>query len=415
MITRFVRAITPQTILRRYHLLLAVLARVYYRNPSKELVVIGVTGTKGKSTTCNMLWQILTEAGQTVGMTTTVNIRIGEMNKLNDTKMTMQGRFRLQKLLRQMIDAGCTYAIVETSSEGIKQHRNHGIDYQVAVFTNLSPEHIESHGSFENYKQAKGELFNGLTGKSISVVNADSEYANYFLSFPAYEHVTFGINNEQADINATGIQTKAEGSYFLLEDQPIHVPLLGAFNITNAAAAASAAYALQVPWRTIAAAFKKITVMPGRMERFESSRGFVVVVDYAHTVESLEMVYQTLKPLGKRLIAVHGACGGGRDKAKRPLLGKMTAQYADVAIITNEDPYDEDPQQIIDAVWEGLVDFKGEKHQILDREEAIKQALELAKEDDVVVVTGKGSEQRMATRKGLVDWDDRRIVKQYLS
>ena len=201
---KILRKFLPDFVFRIYHLKLAILANIFYGFPSRKLKVIGVTGTKGKSTTSNMIWKILTDAGYKVGMTTTANIRIGDKEWINDTKMTMQGRFKLQKLIREMAKEGCDYAIIETSSEGILQYRHFGIKYQVAVFTNLMPEHIERHGSFENYKKAKGILFKKLSGQKIIIANADDKHSDYFLSFPAKQYIKFG-NKEDANIRVSDI------------------------------------------------------------------------------------------------------------------------------------------------------------------------------------------------------------------
>ena len=409
-----IKKFIPKFLLSWYHLGLAVLANVIYGFPSKKLIVIGVTGTKGKSTACNLIWKVLTEAGYKTGLTTTANIRIADKEWINDTKMTMQGRFALQKLIKQMVAAGCKYAVIETSSEGILQHRQVGIKYQLAVFTNLSPEHLDRHGSFDNYRKAKGKLFQDLSGKNIIVVNADDKHADYFLSFPAYQHITYAINN-QADIKAEGTLSNGKGSFFLVKGQAFQLPLLGDFNIYNALAAVAVGRSQNIEYDIIKKALAGFKVMPGRMEQIRSSKGFSVFIDYAHTVDSLEKVYKNLKPLSKRLIAVLGAAGGGRDKTKRPKLGKLASQYADIAIVTNEDPYDEDPEKIINEVWQGLPDAGIEKYRIMDRGEAIKKALNLAQKGDIVVITGKGSEQCIVTRKGKLKWDDRDIVKQNMT
>lgn len=407
---KLIKKLLPKFLLGWYHLALAVLANVVYGFPSRKLIVIGVTGTKGKSTTSNMIWKVLTEAGNKVGMTTTANIRIADKEWINDTKMTMQGRFALQKLIKQMVAAGCKYAVIETSSEGILQHRHIGIKYQIAVFTNLMPEHLDRHGTFLNYRFAKGVLFKNISGQNIIIANQDDKNADYFLAFPAYKHITFGIEKD-SDFKAEALQFKNSGSYFLVNDNPFYTPLLGRFNIYNALAAIAVGRSQNIDWKHMQKAFKEFKKMPGRMEEIKSPKGFSVFVDYAHTAESLELVYKTLKPRANRLIAVLGAAGGGRDKAKRPILGKIAGKYADIAIITNEDPYDEDPTEIIDQVWAGLENFEVEKYKMQDRAEAIKKSLILAQKGDVVVITGKGSEQCIVTKRGKLKWDDREVVK----
>jgi len=420
MLKKIIKKFIPSWGLNFYHKSLAILASIFYLRPSRKLIIIGVTGTKGKSTVSNMIWQILQTNGFKTGLATTANFRISEHEWINDTKMTMQGRFRLQKLLRQMVQAKCVYAVIETSSEGIKQFRHLGIDYNIAVFTNLTPEHIESHGNFENYKLAKAELFKKLKGQGTIIVNVDDQFGDFYNSFPAQKHITYSIKND-SDIKAEGIEVKENGNYFVIDNKPFYIPLRGEFNIYNVLAAVAVARSLNIDWQKIINTVAKFNYMPGRMEEIKSAVGFSVFVDYAHTPESLEAVYKTLKPDARQLIVVLGSCGGGRDKAKRPLLGALAGQYADVVIVTNEDPYDENPVTIIDEVLAGLDKYLAEhpdkkiaKHKILDRSEAIKKAISLAEEGDLVVITGKGSEQCIVTAHGKQPWDDREEVKKYI-
>lgn len=400
------------------------------------MVVIGVTGTNGKSSVVNFISQLLEMAGHSVGFTSTVNFKIGKKEWLNNIKMTMPGRFQLQKLLRQMADAGCEYAIIETSSEGIKQWRHFGINYDVAVFTNLTPEHIESHGGFENYKRAKGELFKHLTekprktikGEKIPkqiIVNADDEHAEYFLEFKADKKYGFTF---QPPFNGMGLEylhiddvkLKEEGSEFKINNNVIRLPLFGEFNIQNAVAAFAAARALGVPFEKAISYLEKIQAVPGRLEFINAGQPFDVIIDYAPEPASMRVLIKFLEQYkSARRIHVLGSCGGGRDIARRPVLGKLAADYADIVIVTNEDPYDEDPQEIIDQVAMGALGA-GKKEgetlfRILDRREAIRKALSLAKPNNMVVITGKGAEQAMCAANGKkIPWDDRSVVREEL-
>lgn len=413
MLKKAIKKITPAFALSGYHFALALLAHIVYGFPSRRLIVIGVTGTKGKTTTCNMIWKILSEAGFKTGMTTTANFRIGGREWVNDTKMTMQGRFSLQKIIKRMADAGCRYAVIETSSEGIAQYRHWGIKYQIAVLTNLSPEHIDRHGTFEKYKQTKAKLFRKLSGQRIAVINNDDASAEYFRSLPARKRVTYSMKNT-ADIIASQMRDQGDGFTFSVMGTRFTLPLLGLFNVYNALAAIAVGISQDIEIGVAARALKTFSYVPGRMEEIVSDNGFSVFVDYAHTPESLRLVYTTLKPRAKRLIAVLGSAGGGRDRWRRPQLGELAAKYADVAIVTNEDPYDEDPKKIIDEVWQGLQRSPIERYKIFDREEAIKKAISLACSGDIVVVTGKGSEQHIVTAHGKIPWDDRKVVKRYV-
>ena len=390
-----IKKIIPSWFLSFYHLILAFFGALIYGFPSKSLKIIGVTGTNGKTTVVEMATKILEEAGYKVASLNSIRFKIGDKEWPNTLRMTMPGRFFIQKFLRQAVVAGCQYAVLEVTSEGIRQHRHRFIDFEVAVFTNLAPEHIESHGSFEKYREAKGKLFRAT--KNIHIINIDDENANYFLKFPAKKKITFGL--EKGDFN--------------LKDTNLKVQILGQFNLYNALTAFSVAKTFGIDEKIIKEALEKFEGVPGRMEEV-ISKPFKVIVDYAFTPNALEKVYQTLdlkfKVRNSKLICVLGACGGGRDKWKRPVLGKLAAKYCDEIIITNEDPYDEDPMEIINQVAEGA----GQKaKKILDRREAIIEALKLSGKDDIVVITGKGCEPSICLADGKkIPWDDRKIAKE---
>ncbi|NQV13797.1 MAG: UDP-N-acetylmuramoyl-L-alanyl-D-glutamate--2,6-diaminopimelate ligase [Parcubacteria group bacterium] len=421
----------PQSWLLFYHRAVAWLAAVYFWFPSRRLIVIGVTGTKGKTTVCNLLSVLLEEAGHKVGMATTANFKIDQREWINDKKQTMLGRFQLQGMLWEMIGAGCKYAIIETSSEGIAQYRHSGINYDVAVFTNLTPEHIESHGSFQKYKEAKGQLFAHLTtrrpkkitGKpvpKIIVANTDDEQADYFLSFAADQKVTFGVAGE-ADIKASDVTVGRSGLQFKVDGVDFTSPLLGKFNVYNILGSVAVGKALGLDVTKMPAAIAKVKNIPGRMETISASQDFTVIVDYAHEPHSFEKVLRTVGSLyDGKLIVVTGSCGGGRDKKRQPVMGQLAARYADQVIVTNEDPYDDDPQEIIDEVAAGAE--KAGKvagnnlFKILDRRAGIKKALSLARTDDVVLIVGKGSEPVMAVAGGKhVSSDDREMARELLN
>ncbi|MDP1538722.1 MAG: archease [bacterium] len=385
------RKLIPPFLLSWYHYILPLLGAIFYRFPSKNLKVIGVTGTNGKTTVVNFITKILEEAGYKVASLSGIKFQVGEKEWPNTLKMTMPGRFRIQKFLRQAVNAGCQYAVLEVTSEGIKQHRHRFINFDVAVFTNLSPEHIEAHGGFENYKKAKGKLFQAT--KNIHVINIDDKNAEYFLQFPARKKYTYGLN--KGDINTQNTQFKLK--------------LIGNFNIYNALAAISVGISQGIHLETCKSAVEKVEGIPGRMEEV-ISQPFKVFVDYAFTPNALGKVYQTLKPQNGKMICVLGACGGGRDKWKRPILGEIAGEHCDKVIVTNEDPYDENPMEIIEQVAKGAGN-KAKK--ILDRRKAIRTALVLAKERDAVVITGKGCEPWIVEARGKkIPWDDREVVRE---
>ena len=388
-----IKKFIPSFLLGWYHFLLVFFGALLYRFPSRKLKVIGVTGTNGKTTVVNLTTEILEKAGYKTASLSSIKFKIADKERPNTLKMTMPGRFKLQRFLRQAVGAGCQYAILEVTSEGIKQYRHKFINFDIAVFTNLTPEHIEAHHGFENYKKAKGKLFQ--TTKGIHVINIDDKNADYFLKFPADKKYTYGLN--QGDINNKDIQLKLR--------------LPGDFNIYNALAATCVGLSQGVNLETCKKILEKVEGIPGRMEEVVF-QPFKVFVDYAFTPDALEKVYQTLKPKNAKMLCVLGSCGGGRDKWKRPVLGKIAAQYCDKIILTNEDPYDEDPMEIIKQVAEGA---EGKAEKILDRREAIKKALKFTQTGDVVVITGKGCEPWLCVANGKkIPWDDRKVVREEL-
>jgi UDP-N-acetylmuramoyl-L-alanyl-D-glutamate--2,6-diaminopimelate ligase len=395
MIKNLIKKLLPDFILDWYHLCLAFFGAVIYRFPGKQLKIIGVTGTNGKSTTVEFISKIFEEAGIKAASQSSIRFKIGEKEKPNTYKMTMPGRFFIQKFLRQAADAGCKYAVIEVTSEGIKQYRHKFINFDAAVFTNLSPEHIEAHGGFENYKKAKGKLF--AAAKNIHIVNVDDKNSDYFLSFPAKKTITFGLEKGDVNTKNTNFKLKLEGD----------------FNIYNALAAICVGLSQRIDLKTCENAVEKIVQIPGRMERI-ISEPFNVFVDYAFTPNALQKVYETLSGNSKlqnpnsKLICVLGACGGGRDKWKRPVLGKIALEYCDKVIVTNEDPYDENPQEIINQVAAGAGNIA---EKFSDRREAIKKALGYAVPGDIIVLTGKGCEPWICEAAGKkIPWDEKAVV-----
>jgi len=401
-----IRKFIPGFLLSFYHYLLAAVAVFLYSFPSKRIKVIGVTGTSGKTTVVNLTTKILEQAGYKTACLSSIKFKIGNKEWENKLKMTMPGRFKLQGFLKQAVEQGCQYAVLEITSEGIKQHRHKFIDFEATVFTNLSPEHIEAHKGFENYRKAKLELFKRT--KNIHIINLDDENSKYFLDVPARKKYSFGIKSE-AKIKAKEIEIKQDHSLFKIDNSLFRTPLIGEFNIYNALAAISVGLSQSISLEVCKTALEKSKPIPGRME-VVSRHPFTVVVDYAHTPEALEKVYKTFK--NNALICVLGSCGGGRDKWKRPVLGKLAGKYCKDIIITNEDPYDENPMEIIEQVAKGTK----RAQRILDRREAIKKALELANPNDVVIITGKGSEPWMCVKGGKkIPWDDRQVVKEEIN
>jgi len=399
-----------------YHFWLSLVAALIYGFPYRKVKVIGVTGTNGKSTVVHLVSQVLKETGHSVASLSSIEFKIKDKVWQNDLKMTMPGRFKLQRFLHRAGKAGCEYVVLEVTSEGIKQHRQRFIRFHTALLTNLTEEHLESHGGFDNYKRAKAKLFHQLRTKGKSIINLDDPNAKYFLQFPAKEKWGYGIDFESSEdvnqtVKASDYQLDRKGINFTVDGQGFKVGFLGKFNLYNLLAVISICLSENIPLDKIRSSLKKAKGVPGRLEMVIKDP-FTVVVDYAHTPDALEKVYQTIKDsFSGRIIGVLGAAGGGRDKWKRPEFGKIAEKYLDKIIITNEDPYNEDPQKIINDISAGLE--RNSAEEIIDRRQAIARSLELAQEGDIVIITGKGCEPWMClTRNKKIPWDDRKIVRE---
>jgi UDP-N-acetylmuramoyl-L-alanyl-D-glutamate--2,6-diaminopimelate ligase len=411
-----------------YHGLISYTGSILYHFPSDKMVVIGVTGTKGKSSSVAIIHHILQEAGLKVGVSSSVYFSDGRNRWGNDTRNSMPGRFRMHKLMKESVDNGCQVFVMEVTSEGLAQNRHRGIHFDIAVFTNLYPEHIESHGSFEKYKHAKGKLFESLShsrskdlvGAVIPrciIVNVDSEYSSFYGSFPVDNLVSFGISHK-ADIMADILQVREQGVKVVLhlsgQEYALDIPLLGEFQVANVLSAVAVARHLDVPVSQIISALKTLSPVEGRMNVVWNKPK--VIVDYAHIPDALEVVYENVRKVFKtqsnKIYAILGSAGGGRDAWKRAPMGEIASKYADIVIVTNEDPFDEDPQEIINQVFEGVLKegkkIEGETaFRISDRREAFEKVAVDAKDSDVIVITGKGSERSIVGKDGVkVDWND---------
>lgn len=404
--TRIFRVLQPP-----YHYALAILGALIYRFPSKEITVIGVTGTKGKSTVVELINTIFEADGRRTALAGTIRFKVGEKSERNLFKMTMAGRFFTQRFLRDAVNAGCEVAIVEMTSEGVKQYRHKFIHLDALVFTNLSPEHIESHGSYENYVQAKLELARALEHSKkrprFMIANKDDEHGPAFLKADVEHAIPYGLSNlDLHTLNRDDISLVLRGS-------TIRVPLVGLFNVYNALAAIVCGEAFGIPQKTITNALANLSPIRGRVEKFKTpknaERQITAVVDYAHTPDSLEKLYQAFEKSKK--VAVLGNTGGGRDAWKRPEMGRIANEYCERVILTNEDPYDEDPEKIVDDMARGI-ENDAKLSVIMDRRQAIRTALEEAPDGSVVLISGKGTDPYiMGPNNTKTPWSDAKIVQ----
>lgn len=408
-----IKKIVPKSVFRSlqpiYHYKLALWGALIYRFPSRKIKVIGVTGTKGKSSVVEILSTILKEAGYKVASASTVRFVIGQKTERNLYKMTMPGRFFTQKFLRKAVQAKCDYAVIEITSEGAKQFRHKFIHLDALIFTNLAKEHIESHGGYEKYLGAKLSIARSLANSKktsrFMIANADDKEAErFFEAAKPAQSVPYSLRD------ASACTVSDEGLEFIFANQKINSSLRGLFNIYNFLASATCAKVFGIPPEKIKSGIEKIKEIPGRAQIIKTEN-FETVVDYAHTPDSLRAIYETFPK--KKKICVLGNTGGGRDTWKRPEMGKIANSYCDEIILTNEDPYDEDPRKIVDEM---AVSIKPEKLTIeMDRRKAIALALKKASPASVVLITGKGTDPYIMEAGGRkIPWDDAQIVREEL-
>lgn len=403
------RLLIPRFIFDLYYKAWANFGALRNFYPSASLVVIGVTGTKGKSTVSELIRAILAESGKKVALASTIQFLIGEESEPNLFKMTMPGRGYLQSFMRKAKNAGCTHVVIEMTSEGAKQFRHQGILLDALVFTNLAPEHIQSHGSMQAYAAAKLSLAKHLAHSPkrprVIVANADDEYGSQFLDTNVEVRAPFSLKD------AEPYGADDAGARFVWRGELFSVALPGVFNLKNCLAALTLGEALGIEKKIMKRALERVKRVAGRAERVEAGQPFAVVVDYAHTPDSLKAIYETYSK--RRIIAVTGSTGGGRDTWNRPVKGALAEQFADISILTNEDPYDEDPDKILEEIAKG---FKTKKPLIiLNRRKAIAEALKEAKEGDAVLITGKGTDPYIMGPRGSKEpWSDMQVAREEL-
>ncbi|MDI9216145.1 UDP-N-acetylmuramoyl-L-alanyl-D-glutamate--2,6-diaminopimelate ligase [Clostridium tertium] len=390
---------------------LATMSANYYGHPTKSLNLIGVTGTNGKTTTVYLLKSMLEKAGKKVGLVGTIANYIGE-NKLKSERTTPES-LELQKLFKDMVDANCEYCVMEVSSHSLQLDRVYGCEFEVGIFTNLTRDHLDFHKSFDNYYNAKFKLFER---SKASVINVDDDYGYRVLKdvekLENKEIKTYSINNN-SDFKASDLMLKEGDIHFKINGEEFNSVLPGEYNVYNALGAVGAMSILGISNESIRKGLLDV-VVPGRCERigYKYDIPYDIIIDFAHTPDGLKNILETLKGFTKnRLIAVYG-CGGDRDKVKRAELGRIGTELADLAIITSDNPREEDPMAIIKEIVAGIT--KSNYLAIENRVEAIKLALGMAEEGDVVVLAGKGHENYQITNEGVIHFDEREVVDEIL-
>jgi len=413
-----------------YHRVWAFLAAVIYRFPSRKMVIIAATGTNGKTSVCNMIADTLTHAGFPTCMMTTVRFRMKDKVWANRTKMTTSGRFALQKFLRRGANAGCEFAVFEATSIAMDQGRLTGINVDAGIFTNLTHDHILYHKTFENYRLAKEKLYNKIvhSSKKIYVSNSNKKViqkslityvedpnSEHFLKYRADANLSFGM--QKGDLKAEDVELSVTGTKFKTvvdgKKYPVNLKLVGEVSVLNALTVIGTLKNYGLTIEQIISGLESIENIPGRLEYVDEGQDFTVVVDYAHTESALEKILKFYKQFTKgRVLVVFGATGGGRDKEKRPRMGAVAERYADFVVVTNDDPYREDPQEIISQIIGGMENPNSPNvKSIEDRAKAVECAIQEAKTDDVVIIAGKGGEEVIVIGDTKIPYDDRVVAR----
>lgn len=396
---------------------MAVLADAFYGQPSQKLHLVGITGTNGKTTTSHIIEQIFKDAGQKTGQIGTMYTKIGE--QIFDVKNTTPESLTLQKTFKKMVDEQVETAVMEVSSHALVYGRVHGTDYNVAVFTNLTQDHLDYHKTMEEYRKAKGLLFSQLGNAfnhekpKFAVLNSDDSASDEFAMLTTAHILTYGIDNH-ADLQAINIAMTASGTSFDLVStfavKKVNIQLIGKFSIYNVLASIGAALVSGLPLDDIIASVESVKGVSGRFEVVDAGQDFSVIVDYAHTPDSLENVLKTIQQFAQKRVFCVVGCGGDRDRTKRPLMAKIACDYSTDAIFTSDNPRSEDPSDIIKDMEEGV---KGEVYtSIIDRKEAIQHAVSNAKTGDVILIAGKGHETYQQIGDRTFDFDDRIVARE---
>jgi UDP-N-acetylmuramoyl-L-alanyl-D-glutamate--2,6-diaminopimelate ligase len=412
VVERLLELDVPQLVVDSSRVAMADAADVFFGRPTSELTLAGVTGTNGKTTSCFLIYEILAAAGRRPGLVGTVESRVG--GKPRKMARTTPEAIDVQRLFREMLDSGDQSCVIEASSHAIEQHRLDHVRFSALAFTNLSQDHLDFHGTMENYFAAKRNLF--FSGDEVpAAINVDDPYgrrlATDMRAVGSESVLTFG-RSPDADLHADEIELGSEGMRVRIGSLELRSPLRGAFNAENILTAAAIARLLGVGDADIAAGVAALRVVPGRFETVERGQPFTVIVDYAHTPDALERVLGAARELARgRLICVFG-CGGDRDREKRPLMGEAAARLSDLAIVTSDNPRSEKPEAIVEEILSGIGDREVEVE--LDRRTAIGHALEQAQEGDVVVIAGKGHEQGQEIAGRILPFDDRVVATELL-
>lgn len=398
---------------------LADLSAAFYDQPSRRFLLIGVTGTNGKTTTSNLIAKIFEDQGHKVGLVGTIHNRIGE--KIIPVERTTPESSDLQELFSQMVSENVTCVVMEVSSHALDLARVRGCEFDIAVFTNLTQDHLDYHQSMEEYYQAKLKLFKDLDKATykifpkVAVINGDDPWGQKLLGDINVEKICYGIDYK-ADLKAEALNITSTGVSYRIDEEVMKLQLTGKFNVYNSLAALAAAQIQGISREGAIRSLEGVTGIAGRFQLVEGIDDFAVIVDYAHTPDSLVNILMTAREFAKgRIITVFG-CGGDRDRTKRPIMGKAAAEFSDFSIVTSDNPRTEDLQAIINDILPGIEEIVGpdKYHVVIDRRKAIKEALEMAQKDDIVIIAGKGHETYQEVNGEKYPFDDKVIAEEIL-
>lgn len=414
----------PKLMVKDSRYAMAVIANHFYGYPSREMKLIGVTGTNGKTTSTYLIDAILSDQGFRTGLMGTIQMKIG--SEITLMERTTLEAIDLQRNLRLMADAGTDYCVMEVSSHALDLGRVKGCGFRTGIFTNLTQDHLDYHETMEQYKAAKGLLFSRMGNEfhgdperhSYAVLNADDPASDYYAKLTSAQVITYGIDR-QADVRAEDIQITSKGTRFrcvtFRGTADFHTRLVGKFNVYNALGAISSALLEGIPIEAVKRSLEAVQSVDGRMEVVDGGQPFLVLVDYAHTPDGLENALSTIKQFAAgRIISVFG-CGGDRDRKKRPLMGKVAANYSDYIYVTSDNPRSEDPESILDDIIPGIeqTGMSRDRYELIaDRREAIQKAVAQATSEDVVLIAGKGHETYQEIMGVKHDFDDRKVAKE---
>ncbi|MBI4548493.1 MAG: UDP-N-acetylmuramoyl-L-alanyl-D-glutamate--2,6-diaminopimelate ligase [Ignavibacteriae bacterium] len=413
MHTGVVKVVVPNS-----RIALAQIASNYYGNPSSKLRMIGVTGTNGKTTTTHLVKSIVEASGEHAGLIGTIEYKIGDEVIL--ATHTTPESLELNELLARMVEHGCSSAVMEVSSHALHQHRVHGIHFNNAVFTNLTQDHLDYHGSMEEYFKAKKTLFDSLDSSAWAIVNTDDEWGKQIYDSVGCNKIAFGMN-ASAEVRAQNVACSLSGLQFTIlhacEETPIQSPLVGRFNVSNILGAFSVGIAMGIPKSTLHKALQNAKTVQGRFEPIVSPQGWTAIVDYAHSPDALQKVLMAVRELitinkAGRIITTFG-CGGNRDKAKRPIMGRIAEELSDIVVVTSDNPRYEHPETIINEVMKGMK-AHGNVHREGDRRTAIYKALGFAHKGDVILIAGKGHEEYQVIGDRKIHFSDREVVEEFI-